>query len=187
MAALFPGDDHDSPGTFVVIDQDRIYEHATMQVNFTTYDLQRDQDIIHVNTSKTGIMVYTPGASADEPTALDHPWSYATVLRIFHANVVYVHGPGTITKQRVDFVWVRWLETDLSIRSGTAHSQLERVSYVPFETGLWGDTFGFIDPASIIRGSHYIPAFHYGRTADLLRPSIVREARGDWKYHYVNR
>ncbi|KAI0748747.1 hypothetical protein C8Q80DRAFT_1121085 [Daedaleopsis nitida] len=160
MVALYPGDNRDSPSSFVAIDQDRIYEHATMQINFTTYDLQRDQDIIHANTSKTGVMVYTPGVSAEEPTALDHPWSYTTVLRIFHANIVYVRGPGLITKQRVDFVWLRW---------------------------HWADTFGFVDPSSIIRGSHYIPAFHHGRTPDLLRPSTVRDACGDWTYYYVNR
>ena len=53
------------------------------------------------------------------------------------------------------------------------------------------DAFGFLDPDLIIRGSHLIPAFHFGRTHDLMpydRPTVARSAdeKDDWVNFYVN-
>lgn len=170
----------------IVISQDRIYQHATLQVNYTTYDLQREQDVIHVGTSKTGIMAYTPPPPGSDPSDAT-PWSYATVLGIYHCNISVRAGDRAISR-RVDFVWVRWFDTD-DVDFGTQVSRLERVSYAPFmsDIGQWSDAFGFIDPATIIRGCHFIPVFHSGRTTTLLPPSMVRSVEGDWRHFYVNR
>jgi hypothetical protein len=55
------------------------------------------------------------------------------------------------------------------------------------------DAFGFIDPASVIRGAHLIPGFAYGPTNDYLGPSFIRQdpefegaQHADWRYFYVN-
>ena len=54
------------------------------------------------------------------------------------------------------------------------------------------EAFGFLDPCSVMRGVHLIPAFAYGATKDLLHPSFVQpESDGiewdtDWRYFYMN-
>ncbi|KIM50228.1 hypothetical protein SCLCIDRAFT_1183436, partial [Scleroderma citrinum Foug A] len=44
-------------------------------------------------------------------TPLDHPYCYARVLWIFHANVIYT-GPGSMDylPQHVEFLWVWWFD-----------------------------------------------------------------------------
>jgi len=52
-----------------------------------------------------------------------------------------------------------------------------------------GGAFGFLDPSEVIRGAHLIPAFHYGRTPNLLPKSIARrpdQNDQDFFYYYVN-
>ncbi|KAI0634460.1 hypothetical protein C8Q77DRAFT_1217600 [Trametes polyzona] len=189
-----------SPHT-MVLQHDRIYAHATLQVNYTTYDLQRDQDIIHIGTSKNGLMVHTSltsdhyQAESGSPTsslpatesAGSYPWSYAIALGVYHANVKYVHANDTVDTQRLDFVWVRWLDRDINHPCGPSPSRLERVGFVPFANSSWTDSFGFVDPAHILRGCHLIPAFHFGRSLGYLPPSSVRHSDGDWAKFYVNR
>ena len=51
------------------------------------------------------------------------------------------------------------------------------------------EAFGFINPEDVIRGVHVIPAFCYGRTKNLLPPSIAcnkSENDEDWDWYYVN-
>ena len=53
------------------------------------------------------------------------------------------------------------------------------------------DGFGFLDPDLVIRGSHLIPAFHSGRTRDLMPfdgPTVAHAAveKDDWANFYVN-
>ena len=171
----------------IIISQDRIYSHATMSLNYTTYDLQRDQDIIHVGTSKTGIMVYSPLQSEWTDLTRPYPWLYASVLGIYHANVTVRSTSGT-QSVRKDFLWVRWLETQTSSAFGVSASRLERVSHVALVDDDWPATVGFVDPCTVLRGCHFVPAFRYGRTTTLLPPSIARDAHpdGDWDSYYVN-
>ena len=51
--------------------------------------------------------------------------------------------------------------------------------------------FGFLAPDLVIRGSHLIPAFHSGRTCDLIpfdEPTIAHAIveKDDWVNFYVN-
>ena len=53
------------------------------------------------------------------------------------------------------------------------------------------DAFGFLDPDLVIRGSHLIPAYHYGRTSNLMPydgPTVARAAgrKDDWVNFYVD-
>ncbi|TBU38655.1 hypothetical protein BD309DRAFT_1083909 [Dichomitus squalens] len=101
--------DHGSRGQHatannIIISQDRIFRHATMQVNFTTYDLQRDQDIIHVGTPKTGIMMHAPAFDGSDSDIEGLPWTYAVVLGIYHANIV-IHDNGVVHAHRINFLW----------------------------------------------------------------------------------
>jgi len=47
----------------------------------------------------------------------------------------------------------------------------------------------FFDPDLVVRGVQLIPAFRFGRTSILLRPSIARPKADngeDWDWYYVN-
>ena len=69
----------------VVFHKGCIYQHKTMGLNYTTYDVRRDQDIIHPSTSQCNVMSLDSDASDD-----DHPFQSARVLGIFHTNVIYL-------------------------------------------------------------------------------------------------
>lgn len=161
----------------IVIDRLRLYTHATARFNFTSYDVRRDQDLINPRTDKSGIMVYTP-----DTNGTCEPWAYARVLGIYHAMVGI---PGKVKLQRVEFLHVRWMIRDETWTSGAHVRHLPRVHYIPEEDN---HAFGIVDPAHIIRGCHLIPAFHHGRSEDMLGPSAARDSPiGDWKFYYVNR
>jgi hypothetical protein len=64
-----------------------------MCTNYTSYDVCRDEDIIHAGTrGQSNIMVLAPestdirAASHEGP----HAFWYACMLGIYHANVIYV-------------------------------------------------------------------------------------------------
>jgi hypothetical protein len=121
-----------------------------------------------------------------------HPYWYARVIRIFHAEVR--HAP-TKTTRELEFLWVRWFGKDPEHSGGFKARRLHRVGFVPDDPIDTKDptrasgAFGFVDPANIVRGVHLIPAFAHGRTDELLAPSIVRPGKDhdeDWQYFYVN-
>ena len=65
----------------------------------------------------------------------------------------------------------------------------KRLPRVGFYDSSDPSAFGFLDPESIIRGVHLIPAFTYGQTSELLLHSIARqpsENHEDWEWFYVN-
>lgn len=168
----------------VTIVGDRLYTHKVMRVNYTTYDLQRDQDTINPRTH-SDLMVL---AHEDDTDSNDsHPYWYARVIGIFHVEIRHV-GPKSNTRKpvRMEFLWVRWFGRDLSYKAGWKAKRLHRLGFIDSADG---GAFGFLDPAEVIRGAHIIPAFHYGRTTDLLPKSIARrpeENHEDYLYYYVN-
>lgn len=178
----------------VQIQNDRLYKHKILRVNYTTYDLRRDQDSINPR-NHADIMVL---AHEDEDSANTHPYWYARVVGIFHANVRY-RGPGSLLDdfERIEFLWVRWFGRDMTAPGGFVSRRCHRVGFLDAsEPGA----FGFLDPAVVIRAAHLIPAFAHGRTMELLQgPSIARQytvekdtydadtlATTDWTYYYVN-
>ena len=151
-----------------------------MRVNFTTYDVQQDQDIIHIPFDKRDVLVHNP----QEPGP--YPWAFAQVLGIYHAAVRTCTRP---EPQTYHFLWVRWFERDPLVSSFVTAQQFDRVSFVPHDSPD-EEPFGFIDPATVIRGCHLIPDFNLGRTRDLMPPSMFQDGDGDWKRfcvaQYVN-
>ncbi|KAI0077095.1 hypothetical protein K474DRAFT_1662200 [Panus rudis PR-1116 ss-1] len=170
----------------VVIRNDRMYSHQIMQVNHTTYDMRREQDIIHIGTDRCDVMML---ADNDDETA--HPFWYARVLGIYHVEVHDLRqqsGPRLPPKQVIHFLYVRWFGEDIDWKGGWKTYRLDQVGFVPStETGA----FGFVDPADVIRGCHLIPAFTEQYTSDLLGPSNIARGEGsehqDWDRYYVNR
>jgi hypothetical protein len=120
-------------------------------MNYTTYDLRREQDSINPRTH-ADIMVL-----AHEEDASWHPYWYARVLGIFHMMVEHV-GPNSrrTESKQMDFLLVRWFGRHPGVASGWAAKRLPRVGFLSA-----GDSgaFGFLDPQEVIRGVHLIPAF----------------------------
>lgn len=164
----------------------RLYRHKTLRVNYTTYDLRRQQDSVNPHTHPD-IMLLSHEDPSDEVNT--HPYWYARIVGIFHVEIVH-HGPRSISsnKRRIDFVWVRWFGRDVSLKAGLAAKRLHRVGFLDAGGPA---AFGFLDPAIVIRGVHMIPAFAHDQTAELLSPprSVARlplEEESDWSFYYVN-
>jgi len=118
-----------------------------------------------------------------------HPYWYAQVLGIYHADVSTTHEAALKNSaQHIQFLWVRWLGAEPGHRSGSKIARLPKVGFVE-DTDE--DAFGFLDPDLIIRGSHLIPAFNSGRTCNLMSYDGLTVARfpnekDDWVNFFVN-
>ncbi|KAI0733649.1 hypothetical protein C8Q72DRAFT_881207 [Fomitopsis betulina] len=153
-----------------------IYLHATTTFYYTTYDVCRTWDSINVNGSRRNVML-----QANEDDTPSHPFWYARVLGVYHANVYYKGSP---VAERIEFLYVRWFGIDPEWSGGAANRRLDRIGFVPDGEGA----FGFLDPAHVIRPCHLIPAFHLGFTTRLLARSSARDATvGDYINWYVAR
>jgi hypothetical protein len=119
-----------------------------------------------------------------------HPYWYARIIGVFHARIQFTglvsHPTIEPEVRNMNFLWVRWFGRDLTHKSGWKAKRLHRVGFVDAQDP---GAFGFLDPTHIIRAVHIIPAFAWGRTADLLPPSITRsplEKDKDWIYYYIS-
>jgi len=141
-----------------------------MRVNFTTYDIQQDNDIIHIPFDKRDVLVYNPQEQGP------YPWAFARVLGIYHATVLTRTCPNP---QTYYFLWVWWFKRD-QLPSFAMTRQFDRVGFVPYDSPD-EEPLGFIDPATVICGCHLIPDFNIGRTHELMPASIFQDSDGDWK------
>jgi hypothetical protein len=161
----------------IFIKGDTLYSHPLLTVDYTTYDLRREGDPIHLNFGNQAVMVYSPTSQGTEP------WLYAHVVAIYH---VFVHTVANPEPKRLELLWVRWMERDSLQLKGVNSSQYTRVSFT-LHSGVPGEALGFVDPSHIIRACHLITAFDLGQTRDRLGPSIARDTKGDWQAFYTNR
>lgn len=110
-----------------------------------------------------------------------HPFLYARVIGVYHANVVYT-GPGNTDYNpvRYGFLWVRWYKD-----ANEHHSPL-RLHQLMFPPMAQEGSFGFVDPADVLRCCHIIPAFSRGNYED-LGGGVSKYARDseDWRAYYV--
>jgi hypothetical protein len=171
----------------VVIEGNTIFQHKVLRVNYTTYNIRREQDSVHpIVTGHGDVMVLSPENEDDNNDP--HPYWYARVLGIYHANVRHI-GPESKSREpkQMNFLFVRWFGRDSDPRPGWKAKRLIRLGFVP---GNDGSAFGFLDPSQVIRAVHLIPAFHWGRvTTKYLPKSPI--ARGnenpdeDWQLYYI--
>jgi hypothetical protein len=172
----------DDRNTVCIIDN-RFYSAKVLRVNYTTYDVRRGQDSLNPRTQHCDVMVHS---REDDRHA--HPYWYARVLGIFHVRVLHT-GPAATNRstQNMQFLWVRWFGIEPGHRSGLKVGRLPKIGFVPESDD---QAFGFLDPSLVIRGCHLIPAFAYGRTAELLRAgaTLARPVGevDDWTAFYVN-
>jgi hypothetical protein len=149
---------------------------------YTTYDVRRDEDVIHVDTPQRNVMLLNSKYKKDT-WATEHPYLYGKVNGVFHANVRFVgtlpDGTQDYTCYRLDFVWVHWYQLEPPSR---LEFELDRVSLVPLDKV---SALGFLDPSDILRAVHIIPRFSSGREVENMS-RVVRD-REVWKEYYVNR
>ncbi|KZV98181.1 hypothetical protein EXIGLDRAFT_607198 [Exidia glandulosa HHB12029] len=166
--------------TFTIV-QNKLYLHRTLRINYTTYDVRRDQDSINPRTSHRDVMFLS-----QEERANAHPYWYARVLSIFHVNVLPADARPGMAPKRFDVLWIRWFGDEPGWSDGWSKRRLPRIGFVPYKDR---DAFGFLDPASILRACHLMPAFSQGRTSELLphETSIARREgeSDDWENYYV--
>ncbi|KAG9085750.1 hypothetical protein FS749_004132 [Ceratobasidium sp. UAMH 11750] len=184
LLSRITGDPNSTELGMITFQADRMYRHSTLHINYTSYDVRRQHDTINPNTPCRHILL--PNDIQGNPSG--HPFLYARVLGVYHANVRFHGRP----PKRMDFVWVRWLDYDNKEPGGWDFSRLDRLSYgrCRNDSELL-DAFGFIDPSNIIRAAHLIPDFNSGITGSPFpansEPLICDSNDGDWEYHYVNR
>ncbi|KAF8842659.1 hypothetical protein BDN67DRAFT_989041 [Paxillus ammoniavirescens] len=152
-----------------------MYRHRILHVNYTTYDLQRETDMVNPGTSHRHIMLLFPAGIGG------HHFRYARVLGIYHANIIYTGSNSSdYWLRRIKFLWVHWFELIPGL-SGWAHAALDRLRLAPVDAD---DAFGFIDPADMLRCCHLIPAFADGRANEATSEGLLSN---EWRYYYVNR
>ncbi|KAF7317494.1 hypothetical protein MKEN_00835800 [Mycena kentingensis (nom. inval.)] len=161
----------------VAIALDKIYTHATMRVNYTTYDNMLDQDCVSPRT-RPYIMVRSRGRGT---------------TRIRSGMGVFAAYSMPTSVCAAPYPTIEWNScgsggcgaTRLTTASRTSPVfPASSTSPIPSPTA-----FGFIDPDTVIRGIHMVPAFAFQRTNALLPPSIVRapkENNTDWRFYYAN-
>jgi hypothetical protein len=124
------------------------------------------------------------GDSAESGRVLEHPFIYARVLGIYHANVIVKStGSQIYTQNRLEFLFVRWLAYQGSSVQW-ASSKLDSLKFMPVNSE---NAFGFVDPVNILRGCHILPWFRGGRVrADGRGISKVANDKHDWCQYGVN-
>ena len=171
---LFAGVDSDER---VFIKGDTLYEHSILTVEYTSYDLQREDDTVHLNFGNQVVMIYSQTSQAIKP------WLYAHVIAIYH---VFVHTATNPEPKHLELLWVRWMERDSAQLKGVNSSKYTHILLIP-HSGIPGESFGFVDLSHIIHACHLIPAFNLGQTHDWLGPSMIQNVKGDWQVFYANK
>jgi hypothetical protein len=164
--------------------KDCMYRHNTMRINYTTYDVRRDQDVINPNTDHCYAMLL----SNTEDTIRHHQYCYARVLGIYHVNAFYL-GPGISDNRprRIEFLWVRWFE-NVANRPVQDSWVLRRLDVLQFLPVTHEHAFGFVDPADVLRSCHVIPRFAKGvRHVDGRGVSQYAQDSQDWCQYILGR
>lgn len=168
----------------VHIVNDRLYDHKTMRVNYTTYDMRREYNILNPRVH-ANVMAVSPLFDHKSSSSEDgHPFVYARVLGIYHAEVIHTVPGQLATAHTVEVLFVRWYRRDVTYKAGFQHRRLHRLEFIESTDA---SAFGFLDPDDVIRGCHIIPVFTKGKNDALVKASrIWHSPRDDWKYFYVN-
>ncbi|TBU21549.1 hypothetical protein BD311DRAFT_678089 [Dichomitus squalens] len=165
----------------VRIENNRLYRHKVLRVNYTTYDMRRDQDSINPRTHPDVMMLAPEGSP--------HPYLYARVIGIFHVDAYRagesLDGSDDTDTEAIQVLWVRWFDLDPRAPGGFKARRLPRLKWAALDD----DAFGFLSPNQVLRAAYLMPAFAHGQSDEALPGySVARreeEEDVDWKFHYV--
>ncbi|KAJ3538209.1 hypothetical protein NMY22_g5263 [Coprinellus aureogranulatus] len=166
----------------VILKNDVLYAHRIMRIKYTTYDARRDEDIIHIETDQTNVMLHNPlyayGTSV-------HPFVYGKVIAILHADVGFVGDIGQCEGEYIyrstELLWVRWYR----LCSNSGEFALDEVELLPMDEP---ESHTFINPSDVVRACHIVPKFAEGRRyPDGIGKSALANDGADYKKYFVNR
>ena len=90
----------------VMIKGDVIYQHKKLCINYTTYDMRRDQDSLNIRNNADFMVL---GCECEADSDHWHPYWYGRIIGIYHANIDYLGpGPCSLNPQKMEFLWVHW-------------------------------------------------------------------------------
>ena len=158
----------------------RIYRHRTLRVNYTSYDLQWQSDLINIRTRPDLMIV-------PDENDHTHPYQYGRLIDIFTVPIHYKGSRPIVgaRRQKLQVLWVRWYERDVGYEDGFSALRLPRLSFIDISDSR---AHGFINPTAVLRAAHLIPAFEH----DLMDPQplpnchATRFLTDDWNYYYAN-
>ena len=171
------------------IKDDRIYQHKTLRINYTTYDMRRESEVINPKRSTADVMFLSPESSTAEYDIA--PFWYARVLGIFSVRAILKDNQDAVVKsENISFLWARWFRRQENCLFGDKHLRLEKVTFIGESDST--NPFGFLDPNFVIRAALVIPNFDAGRCRTLLDPSRLARAQEkgcvdeDYISYYIN-
>ena len=176
---MFPPSLDDMTRNFVFFKHESLYQHKTIRVNYTTYDIRRGTDIVKPEGPCCNIMLLANHTGGSNLSNLHH-FIYARVLGVYHADVIYT-GPGARAFQ---MLWVRWYEVVDPGSSGWDNSTLDMLRFPPLHQD---NSFGFVDPDVVLRGCHILPAFGKGKQESSVNVSRSAKDNKDYRLYYVDR
>lgn len=146
--------------------------------------MQHAQDSLNPRVpGHANIMILSP--KNEEENDDPHPYWYAWIIGIFHANVQHI-GPNSKSQDLVqmDFLFSWWFGCDLNPQPGWKTRCLICLGFIP---GKNGSAFGFLDPNQVIHAIHLIPAFHWGCVTTKYLPQSpiacgIDNSDHDWSY-----
>jgi len=154
----YSGDEHsfsDEDRSQVIFTNNQLHKHSILRINYTTYDLQREQDSVSPRTH-ADIMLLSHKDDDDR-----HPYWYAWLIKIFHVDVCYFGRSGAVIPTRMDVLFVRWFGRDINFKAGWSAKRLHHIGFFQCNDP---DSFGFVDPDRVVQGVHLIPGYAHGRT-----------------------
>ena len=97
----------------------QVIESTILWVNYTTYDICREQDVMRPGPACFAITLL----QENSPNA--HPFWYCQVIRVFHISVLHV-GPNAWSRspQIMELLWVHWLGVEPGYNWGLREAQL---------------------------------------------------------------
>ncbi|EGN92242.1 hypothetical protein SERLA73DRAFT_66097 [Serpula lacrymans var. lacrymans S7.3] len=154
----------------------------------TIYNIRRAQDIVNPRTDHCNIMLLAPLDGCNTNLRCpSHPFYYACVLSIYHANIVCTGQKVTTYHTcKMKFLIVRWYKlcSPLDRETDSGWYKLNMLHFVPMAED---DAFGFVNPANVLRSCHLVPAFHKGKLhPDGIGMSKFAQDAQDWKKYYIN-
>jgi hypothetical protein len=174
----------DADRATITFKNNRIFEHKVVRLNYTTYDMRRNQDSCNPRTH-ADIMTL----SADPNDRMENPYWFARIVGIYHTEAVYRKPLSrTAESHTIDFLFVRWFgHANEQKHYGIRFKRMPKVGFIDVENQ---EAFGFVNPADVIRACHIIPAFAHGKTDQFLAGHSLarRESENDEDYfrYYVS-
>jgi hypothetical protein len=181
---MFPPTLDDTTHNFVFFKCESLYQHKTIRLNYTTYDVRRETDIVKPEGPRCNIMLLANHTGGSNSSNLHH-FIYARVLGVYHADVIYT-GPGmqNFEARAFQMLWVRWYEVVDPVSSGWDSSTLDMLRFPPLHQD---NSFGFVDPEVVLRGCHILPAFDKGKRESNVNVSRLAKDSKDYLIYYVGR